>query len=132
MKNEETMTQLDLFGGTGALAAGPAQGGAETASQAAPGVQAPTKNTGRAGAALVPPRAHRFRPAARSPAGRTCHRDSCRHYRPAETGGLCAHPEARLPAAGGVRGNRLDERSATATATITCDDSPRLPGCYVN
>ena len=85
------MTQLDLFDGVGAPVASPeiAHNGAETASQAVPGVE---KVADRAGAALafagvpIP---------ARCPVtgGRTCHRAACSYYRP-EAGGLCAHPEA--------------------------------------
>ena len=123
MKNEETMTQLDLFGGTGAPAAG---------SQAAPGVQAPTKNTG----ALEPPWVPRGRTDSGPLPG---HRPGAPDIEtPAATTGppkqvaFAPTPRRRLPADGGVRGNRYDERSAAAAATITCDDSPRLPGCYVN
>ena len=102
------MTQLDLFDGAEAPAARPEieQNGAEAASQRVPGAQVPPKATNRADAALasagvpIP---------ARCPVtgGRTCHRDSCRHYRSA-AGGLCAHPEA--PTAGRRRRSRKPTR----------------------
>ena len=82
------MTQLELFDGVGAPVASPriAQNGAETAAQDVPGVQAPSKAGGRAGAALAPAGVPI---PARCPVtgGRTCHRS--------EADGLCAHPEAR-------------------------------------
>ena len=89
------MTQLELFDGAGAPVASPriAQNGAETAAQDVPGVQAPSKAGGRAGAALAPAGVPI---PARCPVtgGRTCHRAACRYYR-SEADGLCAHPEAR-------------------------------------
>ena len=88
------MTQLDLFDGDAAPAASPetAHSGAETASPAAVGVQAPPKAAERAEAAIAPAGVPI---PARCPVtgGRTCHRTACRYYR-LEAGGLCAHPEA--------------------------------------
>jgi len=63
------------------------------------------------------PRMAQVRPGALATAGvpipGRCPVTGCRHYQ-SETGGLCAHPEARLPAAdrGGVREEQPVERGA--------------------
>ena len=102
------MTQLDLFDGAAAPAASPetAHSGAETASPAAAGGQAPPKAAERAEAAIAP--AGEPIPA-RCPVtgGRTCHRVACRYYR-LEAGGLCAHPE--VPVASRRRRSRKPAR----------------------
>ena len=100
------MTQLDLFAGAAAPAAASPEGGAETAPRIAPSIQAPPRAEERAGDALAPAGVPI---PARCPVtnGRTCHRDSCRHYRTA-AGGLCAHPEA--PAASRRRRSRKPAR----------------------
>ena len=94
------MTQLELFDGAGAPVASPriAQNGAETAAQDVPGVQAPSKAGGRAGAALAPAGVPI---PARCPVtgGRTCHRAACRYYR-SEADGLCGQGERGVHAAG--------------------------------